>query len=1124
MTNPRPRTRLAIGAAGLALATLAGAAWIWRLPLADGALRDGLERAGLDADFELVDVGLGGARLRNLRVGAETAPDAVAAAAEARLAWGLLGPRLSGVRLVDPQLRVRIDQGGVSLGALDALRGDNGGAPPEHLPDLRIDIERGRLLVLTPAGAIPGTVSARGRLGRDFAGAIEIAPLSRRDAQSELRNVRVSVRARTVDGVLRLETSGGADAMRGPGLAVEGVTLSGGAEIPRDLSGAAGRLTLNGARIGLGQTDVDAPTLEAVLTPGAEDATLRASFKAASISGAHLALRAPDIALTAIGDFGQAHGAWSVRAADNQIGELTATEIAASGEYTFDGRAADGAAVAATGSVTLPGAAFTERGRSAILRTIPNMGGSPVGPLMTSGKDALDRALARFSTAARVELDWAKGVGTLTLPGPLSIDAESGARVTVAPLDRTHPVLRATLQSGALESQARIAMESGGLPPAMLTLQRFNAGGGKLYAEGVGAITDWRAAGGRLDLSRFTFALNRDGDAGTLALGGALSLGGVTPSLSVTDFRAPLRLDASWGGGFRVTLPDQCIDAATEGLRIPGHRFGAQTVRLCTGADKVLVGADGAGRMFGGFSTEAVALRGTTDDRAARPASLAADAIVARFAGARGDAHLEIEAREPRYVVDFEADRRIRFTGDVITARTAGGGRIGGTFRGGVLEDPALPAHVTEIAANWRAGPEGRRTVIRLSDGVARATDKIVVAQGSSTGDDERTRFNPLRVSNLEGALIDGRIDATGKLLLEAGARPLAQVTATHDLKTGDGAARVHNTALQFNDSLDLYEITELARGVVDNVTGPVGVDLNVTWDRAGLSSQGTISPKDVALNSIAIGPMEGVSSDIAFNDLFALTTPPGQRLSVRKLNPGVIVENGVVRFQILAPDRVFIEGAAWPFAEGTLSIEPQLVLIGDDTFRMNLTLRDVDVERLLRQLDFKDLTATGRVEGSFPLVFDATGGRIVDGELRASADGGTISYTGAAGQGLVGAPQVAFEALRSFRYDALVIKLAGDLDGDVVSEIRFSGENLQPVGGIVATGALPVPGVERIKVAGLPFRFSVAVRAPFRRLVKTSDSIRDARPLVDEAIRDENEQQPPPNPAGVDRPASQPR
>lgn len=105
------------------------------------------------------------------------------------------------------------------------------------------------------------------------------------------------------------------------------------------------------------------------------------------------------------------------------------------------------------------------------------------------------------------------------------------------------------------------------------------------------------------------------------------------------------------------------------------------------------------------------------------------------------------------------------------------------------------------------------------------------------------------------------------------------------------------------------------------------------------------------------------------------------------------------------------------------------------------------------------------------------------------------------------------------------MLELDGDLDGDIVSAIRFSGENVQPIGGIVAPGAVPLPGMKRLTVTGWPFRFNVGVRAPFRRLVQTSQGINDARPLVDQAIRDQNKPSattatPPAGPAKVDPPA----
>jgi hypothetical protein len=100
-----------------------------------------------------------------------------------------------------------------------------------------------------------------------------------------------------------------------------------------------------------------------------------------------------------------------------------------------------------------------------------------------------------------------------------------------------------------------------------------------------------------------------------------------------------------------------------------------------------------------------------------------------------------------------------------------------------------------------------------------------------------------------------------------------------------------------------------------------------------------------------------------------------------------------------------------------------------------------VDVQKLLDQLAIEDLTATGRVEGAFPLVFDDTGGRIVNGLLRAAPPGGEIRYTGSAGAGLVGAPQIAFDALKAFAYTDLELELDGALDGEIFTAIRVPAE-----------------------------------------------------------------------------------
>jgi hypothetical protein len=1092
---------------------------------------------GLDADFQITRVDLGGAGLSALRIGAESSPDVVAQTVDLRIGWGLTGPKLVGVRLVEPALRVAISEKGVSLGSLDKIQ-SAGGDGSGRLPDMSIEIIDGRALVSTPYGVLPAMVSSQGRLTRDFTATADIAPTTVQSAAGKLEGASLSVRARTAGGSLLVEADGALAELDSEAARASRLTLNASAAVPREFRGATASLRGAATGLGAGEHGAAGVRLEANLDPAADKRWRgRALLTADTMSGPTVSGAAARVTMTGAGDLSEAAGEWTLRADTLRAARLDASRISGGGAFVYDGDSRDGAVLAATGSITLPDAGLDAQGRRDALQSVPTLAGSPLGALFGSGRAALDRALTKFSTAATLRLDWRGGNGRLTFPGPLTVQAESGAVVTATPVETGRPALLLLLPSGEVSGGVRIAMEGGGLPAATLAVNTFTFADTRMRADGALRIADWRANGGRLDLANTRFTLRSEGGTGSFSLDGAVAMDGATEAFSLRDLRAPLKIDATWGGGYSIVLRDGCTPIEEGAIGIPGHILEGRRIALCPGPGGVLMGEDAAGRMFGGFTVDGATFNGRTDDSTRKPVSIAAQRIEGRFTGPQTASHLEISVTNPAYAVDFAPDRRIRFAGALLTARTERGGRIGGALTGGVFEDPTIPANVSEIAARWSSGSEGGRNVVRLIDGVATLSDKKpidgapVAAAPAPTADvtpdtaramtaaAEVTvrpawipRFNPVRVGDLDATLIGAEIDATGVIDLidaePASARPkgdrrLAALTVHHDLKTGEGVADIDNAGLVFNDKLDLYEITELARGVVDGVTGPVALDLQAAWDNDGMKTGGHVILSDVNFNAAALGPVTRVSGDIAFNDLALMTTPPGQTLTVKRLNPGVVVEDGVITFHLLGAERVRMESAAWPFAGGRLSVDPQDVIIGDDDFRMTLTLRDVDVARFLQQLELKDLTATGTVEGSFPLIFNRAGGAIDGtGTLRAAPGGGTISYTGNAGTGLVGAPQIAFEALRSFRYDDLVLELAGKLDGELVTAIRFNGTNQEPVDVVAGSSAAPIPGLGRIRATGLPFKFTVSVRAPFRRLMQTSEDINDARPLVDEAIR----------------------
>jgi hypothetical protein len=292
---------------------------------------------------------------------------------------------------------------------------------------------------------------------------------------------------------------------------------------------------------------------------------------------------------------------------------------------------------------------------------------------------------------------------------------------------------------------------------------------------------------------------------------------------------------------------------------------------------------------------------------------------------------------------------------------------------------------------------------------------------------------------------------------------------------------------------------------MVENVRGDIGLNADINWTRDAILGSARARILGVSLATSTIPIVNDVHGEVFFDDAFALTTPPGQHVTIGELNPGVAVRNGRVSFRLLPEERVSIESAEFDFASGALAMSPTTIAVGAEETRFELTLRDVDATALVASLNVPDLSATGQVEGTFPLSLTRRTAFIEGGVLRARPGGGIISYTGNAGAEATGPARIAFDALRSFRYDNLVLTLDGDLNGEVLSSITFSGRN---TGEPVDLGEIaPMPGLGNVTVRGVPFDFNVTVSAPFRRLAQTAATITDPGSLINRATGEPDEE-----------------
>src|SRR5690606_7753815 len=122
--------------------------------------------------------------------------------------------------------------------------------------------------------------------------------------------------------------------------------------------------------------------------------------------------------------------------------------------------------------------------------------------------------------------------------------------------------------------------------------------------------------------------------------------------------------------------------------------------------------------------------------------------------------------------------------------------------------------------------------------------------------------------------------------------------------------------------------------------------------------------------------------------------------------------------------------------------LEPTIIGLAEDVERrLEFTVVGVDAAQVLSQFEFENLNATGIFDGKLPMVFDQEGGRIVGGYLVAREGGGSLAYVGELTYKDVGTyANFAFNALKSLQYEQLTIGMDGAIDGEMITEVKFSG------------------------------------------------------------------------------------
>ena len=299
---------------------------------------------------------------------------------------------------------------------------------------------------------------------------------------------------------------------------------------------------------------------------------------------------------------------------------------------------------------------------------------------------------------------------------------------------------------------------------------------------------------------------------------------------------------------------------------------------------------------------------------------------------------------------------------------------------------------------------------------------------------------------------ISGRLkrDSAGLALAAAAHLPdgsrLAALTARHDPKQGRGEVEVHVDELVFAPDARQPSHLSPTLGLLRAVTGTATATAKARWGGDRIQTEGVLELGDLSftVDDIAV---DGLDARIAFDDLLAPTTPPGQRLTVRRVDPALPVDDVDVRFQLGpgAPVRVLIERASFRTAGGAFAVRDAEFDPSRPDQNFALKVEQLDLAELFEVIDVDGLSASGVVSGDIPLTITAGNFLIRNSRLAANGPGvlrfrsaGARSALQAGGESV----ELMLQALENFQYETLTVTAEKGATGDANVKISLLGHN----------------------------------------------------------------------------------
>ena len=269
------------------------------------------------------------------------------------------------------------------------------------------------------------------------------------------------------------------------------------------------------------------------------------------------------------------------------------------------------------------------------------------------------------------------------------------------------------------------------------------------------------------------------------------------------------------------------------------------------------------------------------------------------------------------------------------------------------------------------------------------------------------------------------------------------EISGAYEFAEARGRAELHLHAIDFAPAqLQPSTLFPILSDFLTEASGSIEMKGSVDWSADGMWGTIEVSVSNFSATSASV-TVENLNAIIELNETGA--TLSDQILSVGRLDFGLELTDGLIRYRIKPGGAITIESTSWKFAGGELTtvgeIDPR-----SERQETSLLVKGVDLAKLIELVNLQGLRASGTLEGEIPIALVEGEIEIRNAVLRSSSKAGVIRYRAEPGTANIAAANHPFATvlavLENFHYERLEIEINGRALGAVEVQIHLAGAN----------------------------------------------------------------------------------